>query len=128
MNLINEAKRAERFARQIETVSAPYDVSDPDAQERRALQSIADETDYGHGYQYPVVVVYGDSPPRWEGKKPYHTTLSGKTIVRHPNAYGWRTLYWPSTRRVVVGHAWLRAWRLSGGVYAFPIRVRENVA
>lgn len=54
-----------------------------------------------------VVVVAGRQAPRLVGRGYYWTTLSGKTEVRYPSAYGWRTLYWPSTRRVEVGAAWL---------------------
>jgi hypothetical protein len=55
----------------------------------------------------PVVVVPGNSSPRVAGRSYHWTTLSGKTEVRHPNAYGWPTLYHASTRRVVVGASWL---------------------
>jgi hypothetical protein len=55
----------------------------------------------------PVEVVPGAQAPSVAGETYYWTTPSGKTIVRHPNAYGWRTLYWPSTLRVEVGADWL---------------------
>ena len=55
----------------------------------------------------PVEVVAGDAAPHLAGRSYYWTTPSGKTEVRHPNAYGWPTLYWPSTLRVVVGQEWL---------------------
>lgn len=61
------------------------------------------------GTPYPIVVVAGDSPPRLEGRSYYWTTPSGRTVVRHPNAYGYRTLYHPSTRRIVVGSDWVVA-------------------
>lgn len=55
----------------------------------------------------PVVCVPNDSlPPMEVGESYYHTTLSGKTIVRYPSAYGWPTLYHPSTRRILVGENW----------------------
>jgi hypothetical protein len=55
----------------------------------------------------PVAIVYGsDRAPEIEGHSYYHTTPSGRTIVYNPNAYGWRTLYHPSTLRVVVGDRW----------------------
>lgn len=54
----------------------------------------------------PVEVVPGDVAPHLAGERPYWTTLSGKTRVYHPNAYGWPTLYHRSTRRVVVGAEW----------------------
>ena len=56
----------------------------------------------------PIVVVAGCSRPALEGKPGYHTTPSGKTIVHHPNAYKWRTVYHYSTYRVEVGWAWVR--------------------
>lgn len=56
----------------------------------------------------PVIVVEGGHlPPKQVGHSYYHTTPSGKTIVHSPGAYGWRTVYHPSTRRVVVGSLWL---------------------
>lgn len=55
----------------------------------------------------PVDVVPGDRRPREEGESYYFTTPSGKTRVRYPNAYKWPTMYWPSTRRVIVGQEWL---------------------
>ena len=57
----------------------------------------------------PVRVVRGGAlAPRLLGESYYWTTLSGKTIVRHPNAYGWPTWYHGSTRRVLVGEGWVR--------------------
>ena len=44
--------------------------------------------------------------PKTVGRSYYWTTPSGKTIVNHPSAYGWPTLYHASTRRVVVGELW----------------------
>lgn len=61
------------------------------------------------GYQTPVRVVPGDSAPAVRGHGFFYTTPSGKTIVRYPKAYGWQTLYHPSTRRIVVGRAWLES-------------------
>lgn len=59
---------------------------------------------------YPVhVIVGGALAPRLLGTSYYHTTLSGKTIVRYPSAYGWPTQYHHSTHRVVVGDQWLAA-------------------
>ncbi len=66
----------------------------------------------------PVEVVEGSQFPRVRGRSYYWTTPSGKTEVMHPNAYGWRTLYHPSTLRVEVGREWLRAevdTRFAGG-------------
>ena len=88
-------------------------VSGPCVDERRVLRRLA-----GAGAAMPVMVVDGDAAPRVCGESYYWTTPSGKTRVHHPNAYGWRTLYWPSTLRVDVGRDWLVAWRLAGGVFA----------
>ncbi len=55
----------------------------------------------------PVTVISGDGAPEINGKSYYWTTPSGKTIVHHPNAYGWPTWYHHSTLRVVVGADWL---------------------
>lgn len=55
----------------------------------------------------PIVVVEGSQAPAEGGESYYWTTPSGRTIVRYPNAYGYRTLYHASTRRVEVGAAWL---------------------
>jgi len=54
-----------------------------------------------------VDVIVGTSAPTCEGASYFFTTMSGKTVVHHPGAYGWRTLYHCSTRRVEVGHLWL---------------------
>ena len=60
-----------------------------------------------------VVVVEGskkreNQKPKLVGNSGYHTTPSGKTIVNHPGAYGWRTVYHCSTERVEVGRNWIR--------------------
>jgi hypothetical protein len=59
------------------------------------------------GTPYPIEAVDGFKAPRMVGEGYYWTTMSGKTIVHHPNAYGWPTLYHASTRRIVVGKGWL---------------------
>lgn len=75
---------------------------------RRAARAVARAPRH-----YPVVLVDGAAPPVARGRSFYFTTPSGRTIVHHPNAYGWRTRYWPSTHRVEVGReslfalAWL---------------------
>lgn len=48
-----------------------------------------------------------DDAPALAGDGYYWTTPSGKTIVSHPNAYGWPTWYHGSTRHLVVGDGWL---------------------
>lgn len=53
-----------------------------------------------------VDVVPGDAAPHVAGDSGYYTTPSGKTIVRHPGAYGYRTVYHCSTERVDVGADW----------------------
>jgi hypothetical protein len=55
------------------------------------------------------VVQLGSGKPALVGESYYWTTPSGKTIVRHPNAYGWRTLYHPSTLAVECGAPSIRA-------------------
>lgn len=57
----------------------------------------------------PVYVIDGAAAPHYTGRSYYWTTPSGKTEVRHPNAYGWPTVYHASTLRLVVGADWLAA-------------------
>jgi hypothetical protein len=59
------------------------------------------------GIAYPIVRVDGDAAPKVVGRSAYWTTLSGKTEVRYPNAYGYPTLYHRSERRIEVGRDWL---------------------
>jgi hypothetical protein len=66
----------------------------------------------------PVCVIPGASAPTCEGAGYYFTTPSGKTVVHHPNAYGYRTLYHCSTRRVEVGARWLA---VRGLAFAGPV-------
>lgn len=91
-------------------------ISDPCPEERTAIRVLCglDVSD-----RRPVYVISGDAPPAKRGKSYYHTTPSGKTIVHYPNAYGYRTMYHPSTLRIEVGAQWLAAWRRSGGVFLF---------
>lgn len=56
----------------------------------------------------PIVIVDGNAAPHVTGHSYYHTTPSGKTIVRHPAAYRWPTQYHCSTRRVEVGADWIK--------------------
>ena len=75
---------------------------------RRAIKRRIDAPN--HVY---VVVVEGsqkreNSQPKLVGNPGYHTTPSGKTIVNHPGAYGWSTVYHCSTERVEVGRNWIR--------------------
>jgi hypothetical protein len=60
-----------------------------------------------------VVILEGskkreNSQPKLVGNSGYHTTPSGKTIVNHPGAYGWSTVYHCSTERIEVGREWIR--------------------
>lgn len=55
----------------------------------------------------PVEIVPGRSKPCWQGSGYYFTTLSGKTVIDHPNSYNWPMWYHASTRRIVVGRGWL---------------------
>ena len=59
------------------------------------------------GCRLPVHVIGGIQAPRIMGEPGYHTTPGGQTIVRHPNAYGWRTECHCSTERIEVGWWWL---------------------
>ena len=61
------------------------------------------------GTANPIHIVEGAAEPQYLGECGYHTTPSGKTIVRHPNAYKWPTVYHGSTLRVEVGRDWLAA-------------------
>jgi hypothetical protein len=61
------------------------------------------------GARYPIQIVDGHRPPRVVGQDYYWTTPSGKTIVRHPNAYKWPTVYHGSTRRVAIGRDYCAA-------------------
>jgi hypothetical protein len=72
-------------------------------QERKTCRSVAGESWTARS----VVVVKGNAEPTILGKSYYWTTPSGKTIVHHPNAYGWPTWYHGSTLRVEVGEEWL---------------------
>lgn len=67
---------------------------------------IRDYLGLSHLNRYPIHRVAGSAAPRLDGRGYYHTTPSGKTIVRYPNSYGWPTLYHPSTMRIVVGRDW----------------------
>lgn len=69
---------------------------------RRTIRNLSNSAKH-----VPIVIVDGDAPPVRKGRGYYHTTLSGKTVVRHPNAYGYRTWYHPSTVRVEVGQAFV---------------------
>lgn len=59
-------------------------------------------------YHPPVVISSKAKNVCLIGNPPFWTTPSGKTIVHHPSSYGWRTLYHPSTRRVVVPVRWAK--------------------
>ena len=61
------------------------------------------------GTPYAIETVDGFAAPKLIGKSYFWTTLSGKTVVSHPNAYGWPTWYHASTRRIQVGRGWLIA-------------------
>jgi hypothetical protein len=73
------------------------------ANERKAVRAAAELS----GTPYPVIDKDGFDPPKLCGRTYYWTTPSGKTEVRHPNAYGWKTLYHGSTLRIEVGRGWL---------------------
>lgn len=73
-----------------------------DKRTRSIVRKLAKQT----GTCYPVYIVEGNKSPQLEGCGYYYTTVSGKTIVRHPRAYGYRTKYHPSTKRIEVGVDW----------------------
>ena len=72
-----------------------------------------------------VYEVDGSSPPKTTGRRSYYTTLSGKTEVRHPRAYGYPCVYHRSTFAIEVGRDWLAKnakfydWRSVHGVRAY---------
>jgi len=89
--------------------AAPQAESTP--QQRTAARLAAGATCYTGrpNNTVPVCVLAGSTlAPRLLGHGYYHTTPSGKTIVHHPNAYGWPTWYHASTYRVLVGSEWIR--------------------
>ena len=59
------------------------------------------------GTSCPICVKNGRRAPHVMGDWSYFTTPSGKTIVRHPHAYHWPTVYHCSTLRIEVGAQWL---------------------
>lgn len=71
--------------------------------ERRLVSKVVRQLVGAPGSPYPIVFVDGSQAPRLVGRSYYWTTPSGRTEVRHPNAYGWPTLYHPSTLRIEVG-------------------------
>ena len=75
----------------------------------RQLSKVVREVAGQTGTPYPIQDVDGFAAPKLVGRSYYWTTLSGKTEVRHPGAYGWPTLYHASTRRIQVGRGWLIA-------------------
>lgn len=94
------------------------EVSDPCAEERRALRTLTRSQSW-----VPVRVVDGDGAPERLGAGCRYETRTGKAID-HPSAYskkGWSSMvYVPSSVRIEVGRGWLFAWRLEGGVYSVP--------
>jgi hypothetical protein len=72
-----------------------------------------------------VMIEEGDAVPELLGRQGYWTTPSGKTVVHHPAAYGWRCCYHCSTERVEVGRAWLDShspWRIVAALALMPER------
>lgn len=59
---------------------------------------------------HPVKIIPGDSEPVMKGKGSYHTTKNG-SIVYHPSAYGYPTIYHASTIHTEVGKNWLHKHR-----------------
>ncbi len=85
-------------------------ISPPCAIEAKALRALV-----GAPAHVAVVLVQGDTPPTLTGEPGYHTTVSGRTRVSNPGAYGHPTAYHRSTERVEVGVLWLTSWRCRGG-------------
>jgi len=58
-----------------------------------------------------VIVRYlrGRKPAVLGGVAGHHTTPSGKTVVRYPGAYKWKTVYHCSTEHITVGTRWAGA-------------------
>lgn len=71
-----------------------------------SARRIARQAAHAHA-NCPVEVIDGAAAPTLRGRSYYWTTLSGRTEVRYPSAYGWPTLYHASTLRVQVGAEWL---------------------
>lgn len=73
----------------------------------RVIRERAGEIGRGHKSRVAInwagdVDPDGDECHWWyAGRSYYWTTPSGKTIVRHPNAYKWPTVYHASTRHLV---------------------------
>jgi hypothetical protein len=61
----------------------------------------------GHSNGVPVFCRKQDAAFEVRGQGGYHTTPSGKTIVHHPSAYKWRTVYHASTLEVNVNPRFL---------------------
>lgn len=72
--------------------------------------AVRDYLNLSNHNRYPIQVIDGSSPPKRCGRSYYWTTPSGKTEVRHPNAYGWRVVYHASSLHVTVGRCWLEAY------------------
>lgn len=81
--------------------------------ERRACRSAAGIEADERGYHLPIVVIAGVTAPRVDGATYYWTTPGGD-ICHYPAAYQarfGRPIYHASSRRVVVGAAWLGRYR-----------------
>lgn len=73
---------------------------------RKQRNTIRDYLRLDRNNRYPLVFEDNDNPPSIQGEGYYWTTLSGKTRVYHPNAYGWPTRYHNSTLHISVGKNW----------------------
>lgn len=78
-------------------------------QERTRCRIVAGLNNYDRWT--PVEIVDGAHGPEETGESYHWTTLSGKTVVHHPSAYGWPTWYHPSTRSIQVGEQWILSQR-----------------
>jgi len=100
---------------------------EPCSEERIALRAAGLSASASASASVPVVLVHGFSAPVQRGRGGHWTTLSGKTEVKYPSAYGRPVLYHRSTIRIEVGVAWLEAWRRAGGVY-LPLETTVRMA
>jgi len=84
--------------------TAPLSIEEAQAwlDAERCLRSRCRKEAHAHG-SMPVRAIEGSAAPVIAGEAAYHTTMSGRTVVRCPNSYGWRTWYHASTKRVEVG-------------------------
>ena len=76
----------------------------------KEIRSFALKHASGYGYAAaPIVMVDGNSKPKWKGSSYCHTNKSG-AIIHYPNAYRktyGKPIYVASTRHIEVGQKWV---------------------